>query len=134
MGNKMVAATDQIHDPSIEWEPRLWLLHHCILTYHPSYLSLITQKTSAMLLLIESCLEKAMLHHVALLSISQLRMIRETSMRCEKHMRCDTCVHVILSFLCCFKRQISHVSHLKPSRGRSGNYARDKGIFSCDKR
>ncbi len=24
-------------------------------------------------------------------------------------------------------------SHFKPSCGRSGNYAQDKGIFSCDK-
>ncbi len=36
-------------------------------------------------------------------------------------------------FLCCIMRHISHVSHLEPFRGISGNYARDKGTFSCDR-
>ncbi len=35
---------------------------------------------------------------------------RTTSLRCEKHARCNTCLRVISYFLCCFMRQISRVS------------------------
>ncbi len=65
--------------------------------------------------------------------LSRLQIIRENSMRRKKHARHDTCVLVTSCYLCCSMRQISHVSHFKQSRGSSGNYARDKGIFSCDK-
>ncbi len=50
-------------------------------------------------------------------------------MKREKHVGHDTCVQVMLNFLCCFTRQISRVLHLVLSHGRSGNYARHKGIF-----
>ncbi len=44
---------------------------------------------------------------------SQLQTIHETSMRCEKPVRCDAYVRVISYFLWCFTRQISHVlNHL----------------------
>ncbi len=65
--------------------------------------------------------------------LSRLQTICGTSMRREKHARYDMYVQVILYFLSCFMRQISHVVCLEQSRGRSGNYAGDKGNFLCDK-
>ncbi len=60
--------------------------------------------------------------------LCRLPTICDKSVTCEKHARCDTSC-----CLCCFMRQISRVLHLEPSCGRSDNYARDKGIFLCDK-
>ncbi len=65
--------------------------------------------------------------------LSWLQTIRETSARREKYVKHDTRLKVISYFLCCFMRQISRVSHLEMSHGRSGNYAQDKGIFWCHK-
>ncbi len=41
---------------------------------------------------------------------SWLQTICDTSVRRKKHARCDTCVQVILYFLCCFKRQIFYLT------------------------
>ncbi len=71
--------------------------------------------------------------------LSQIQTVCEKSVRrgkharCEKHARHDMCLWVISCCLRCFMRQISHVSHLELSRGRSRNYTRDKGILLCDK-
>ncbi len=56
------------------------------------------------------------------------REVRETQKTCEMR---QLCMGYFMLFM--LLRQISHVSHLKPSRKRSSNYAGDKGIFLCDK-
>ncbi len=57
------------------------------------------------------------------------RDVREMKKTCKTRTVCTN----YFVFLGCFTRQISRVLHLELSRGRSGKYARDKGIFSCDK-
>ncbi len=61
---------------------------------------------------------------------NDLREVHDTQKVCKTW-------HKYMSYFMLFmllQRKISCVSHLEPSHGRSGNYAWDKGIISCDKR
>ncbi len=63
------------------------------------------------------------------LAADDLREVREMRRTCEMR-------HVCMGYFVLFvllHEKISRVSHLEPCCGRCGNYARDKGIFSCDK-
>ncbi len=77
----------------------LW--HYYILPYYLSFLGIITQKTSAMLLPIDSCLQKMVLCHATLPSIFEYKYIwrsRNTSFskiggRYDRARCSDNCNH-----------------------------------------
>ncbi len=65
MGNKINSAMDGTYDRGIESGTTA----STTTPFYTLFLGIITQKTSALLLPIDSCLQKATLHHATLFSI-----------------------------------------------------------------